>query len=126
VVAALLLAVPVSLAGCSSSPASPTDAPPSALSSSAAPGTLSGMARLYGGPVDPATGKQALNGEPSPRTKVTVRKGNATVATTTTDSLGRFSFTLAPGAYVLVCGSEVPFALATGQALNLDCPMQVP
>ncbi len=32
----------------------------------------------------------------------------------------------APGASVLTCGGEVPFAVAAGQALNLDCPVPVP
>ena len=99
---ACLTAVMISLASCS-----------------AQEGTLSGQVKMYGGPAS-QDGKQALNGRPGPGWRVTVSSGSHVVATTTSDSSGRFTFHLTPGTYTL-CGNPRPVTVVTGVQTTADC-----
>ncbi len=54
-------------------------------------GTVTGVVKMYGGPMDATTGKQALNGSPGPHWTVHIRSGSEVAATATSDSAGRFT-----------------------------------
>lgn len=95
-------------------------------SSSATTGTLTGLVRMYGGPMNPQTGKQALNGSPGPNWTVKVLSGARTVAEAKSDAAGKFRFTLAPGRYTLACGQEPGVIVVAGQTASVDCDVPVP
>ena len=97
-----------------------------ASSSAAATGTLTGLVRMYGGPMNPQTGKQALNGSPGPDWTVKVRSGAQTVAETTSDAAGTFRLTLAPGSYTLACGQEPGVTVVAGHTVSVACDVSVP
>ncbi len=101
----------------SGTPASPT---------TASTGTLTGLVRMYGGPMNPQTGKQALNGSPGPDWTVKVLSGAQTVAEARSDAAGKFRFTLAPGRYTLACGQEPGVTVVVGQTVSVDCDVPVP
>jgi len=98
-------------------PASPT---------AATTGTLTGLVRMYGGPMNPQTGKQALNGSPGPDWTVRVLSGSQTVAEAKSDAAGKFRFSLAPGRYTLACGQEPSVIVVAGQTVSVDCDVPVP
>ena len=110
------------LGGCSNASSSDSQS----VASARATGTLTGTVRLYGGPPNPATGRQALNGEPSANQLVSVLSGSQVVARVTSDSSGRFSVALHPGAYTLGCSGTNSVFITAGQTVNLDCMMDVP
>jgi hypothetical protein len=89
-------------------------------------GTLTGLVRMYGGPMNPQTGKQALNGSPGRDWPVTVLSGGQTVAETTSDADGTFRLTLAPGRYTLACGQEPGVTVVAGHTVSVDCDVPVP
>lgn len=97
-----------------------------ATSTAATTGTLTGLVRMYGGPLNPQTGTQALNGSPGPDWTVTVLSGSQTVAETKSDAAGRFRFTLAPGRYTLACGQEPGVTVVAGQTVSVNCDVPVP
>jgi hypothetical protein len=99
-------------------PASATDA--------VTTGTLTGLVRMYGGTIDPQTGKQALNGSPGPEWTVKVLSGPQTVAEGKSDAAGRFRFDLAPGRYTLACGQEPRVVVVAGQTVSVECGVPVP
>ena len=98
----------------------------SASSTAATTGTLSGLVRMYGGPMNPQTGKQALNGSPGPDWTVKVLSGSQTVAEAKSDAAGKFRFSLAPGRYTLACGQEPSVVVVAGQTVSVDCDVPVP
>jgi hypothetical protein len=115
-------------ASSTAAPASSTAAP--ASSTAATTGTLTGLVRMYGGPMNPQTGKQALNGSPGPDWMVKVLSGSRTVAEAKSDAAGKFRFSLAPGRYTLACGQgqgqEPSVVVVAGQTVSIDCDVPVP
>jgi hypothetical protein len=99
---------------------------PSHTATAATTGRLTGNVLMYGGPLNPRTGKQALNGTPGPDWTVTVRSGSRLVAKTTSDSTGHFCFVLIPGTYTLGCGPPQRVVLRVGTSASADCPVPVP
>jgi hypothetical protein len=89
-------------------------------------GTLTGLVWMYGGPMNPQTGKQALNGSPGPDWTVKVLSGAQTVAEAKSDRAGKFRFSLAPGRYTLACGHEPSVTVVAGQTVSVDCDVPVP
>ena len=112
------------LTACSQQSPSTSGVP--ASSTAATTGTLSGLVRMYGGPMNPQTGKQALNGSPGPNWTVKVLSGARTVAEAKSDAAGKFRFTLAPGRYTLACGQEPGVIVVAGQTASVDCDVPVP
>ncbi|MFN8148735.1 MAG: carboxypeptidase-like regulatory domain-containing protein [Candidatus Nanopelagicales bacterium] len=112
------------LTACSQQGGSTSAVPLSGTASSV--GTLTGLVRMYGGPMNPQTGKQALNGSPGPDWRVKVMSGAQTVAEATSDAAGRFRFSLAPGLYTLACGQEPSVTVVAGQTVSVDCDVPVP
>jgi hypothetical protein len=115
----------LSLAACSHQ-SGPTGATPASASSAATTGTLTGLVRMYGGPMDAQTGKQALNGSPGPDWTVKVLSGAQTVAEGKSDAAGKFRFTLAPGRYSLACGQGPTVVVVAGQTVSVECDVPVP
>lgn len=89
-------------------------------------GTLTGEVKMYGGPMDATTGKQALNGSPGPHWTVHVRSGSQEVATATSDSSGRFTVQLPAGSYELDCLDPMPVPILAGRTTTHDCAVAVP
>lgn len=90
--------------------------------------TVTGVVRLYGGPLVIRNGKpaMALDGEPAGGQTVTARRGASEVRRTTTDSHGRFVLRLTPGNWALqACGPVVrvtPATTARPVTLRCDVP----
>lgn len=125
--AALLM---LALAACGS-PAASGAASVTSTTSTATPtapttGTLTGVVRLYGGPLNPMTQKMALNGAPGPDWAVAVMSGSRTVARTTSDARGRFRFVLPPGRYTLACGQSPAVVVTAGRTASTYCDVPVP
>ena len=108
------------------SPTSGSSAGVTPPSTAATTGTLAGLVRMYGGPMNPQTGKQSLNGSPGPDWTVTVQSGAQTVAEARSDAAGTFRVTLAPGRYTLACGQEPGVIVVAGQTASVDCDVPVP
>ena len=121
---AAAIALILSLTACSH-PGGPTGTTPAAATDAATNGTLTGLVRLYGGPMD-QTGKQALNGSPGADWTVKVLSGSQTVAEGKSDAAGKFRFNLAPGRYALACGGEPSVVVVAGQTVSVDCDVPVP
>jgi hypothetical protein len=121
---AAAIALTFSLAACSPHGGSTSVTP--ASSTEAATGTLTGLVRMYGGPMNPQTGKQALNGSPGPDWTVKVMSGGQIVAEGKSNAAGRFRFSLAPGRYTLACGQAPSVFVAAGQTVSVDCDVPVP
>lgn len=88
-------------------------------------GAVSGVVHVYGGPSDPATGKPANTGQPTPGQEVLVvdSKGSQTIATS--DPSGRYQLSLPPGDYWLMCGSSPTFTVRSGATTTIDCELAV-
>ena len=112
------------LTACSPTSGSSSGTP--ASSTAATTGTLTGVVRMYGGPMNPQTGKQSLNGSPGPDWTVTVQSGAQTVAEARSDAAGTFRVTLAPGRYTLACGQEPIVTVVAGHTVSVDCDVPVP
>jgi hypothetical protein len=80
---------------------------------------------MWGGPVNPATKKPAMNGQAVPSYVVPVLSGATTVASGISDDAGRFRIALAPGHYVLGCSPSTPFTIVAGATVTLDCDVVV-
>ena len=78
--------------------------------------------------MNPATGKQALDGSPAAHWTVHVRSGahQVTTTTTTSDSAGRFTVPLPAGTYELDCLDSAPIPVLRGQTTTHDCAVAVP
>jgi hypothetical protein len=121
---AAAISLVLSLAACSqqSGPSSGTPA----ASTAATTGAVAGVVRMYGGPMNPQTGKQALKGSPGPDWTVKVLSGGHAVAETKSNAAGKFRFDLAPGRYTLACGREPSVVVVAGQTVSVDCDVPVP
>ena len=113
----------VMLTGCSSTPG---PAQTHAVSSTPVSGTLTGTVRVYGGPMNPATGKQAANGRPGQDWQVKVLSGTQVVATQSSDAQGRFAIKLTPGNYTLNCSGSTPVTIKAGTRVVVECNVDVP
>ena len=109
--------------GSSLTPAASTGASKAEVSLS---GTVTGEVKMYGGPMDAATGRQALNGSPGLHWTVHIRSGSQVVATATSDSAGRFTVQLPAGTYELDCLDPMPVAVLAGRTTTHDCAVAVP
>ena len=114
----------LALTACSQQSPSTSGVP--ASSTAATTGTLTGLVRMYGGPMNPQTGKQALNGSPGPDWTVKVLSGTQTVAEAKSDAAGKYRFSLAPGRYTVACGQEPSVVVVAGQTVSVDCDVPVP
>ena len=114
----------LSLTACSQQNGSTGGTP--ASSAMASTGTLTGLVRMYGGPANLQTGKQALNGSPGPDWTVKVLSGSQTVAEGKSDAAGKFRFSLAPGRYTLACGQEPSVVVVAGETVSVYCDVPVP
>ena len=108
-VPALLSMVCILVAGCAATPH----------------GEVTGIARAYGGPLDPTTSTSVQTGQPAPAHDVTFvdDKGNRTTATS--DAEGRFSVSLSPAKYTLLCGSHPQIEITAGSVATVDCEYSV-
>jgi hypothetical protein len=88
-------------------------------------GEISGVARLYGGPMK-LNGKMALDGSPGSDIHVTVHKSGETVATAVTGSDGTFTFSLPPGHYVVDGCVSFDVVVHDGQTTSHDLTCPVP
>ncbi len=122
---AAAVALGLGLAACSRQ-SGPSSVTPASSAAAATTGTLTGVVRMYGGPMDARTGKQALNGSPGPDWTVGVLSGGRTVAEGRSDAAGRFLFRLAPGRYTLACGQEPSVVVLAGQTVSVYCDVPVP
>jgi len=120
----LAIALAIALAGCS--PAGSVPRSTSGATEPARTGTLSGIVRLWGGPLNPQTMKQALNGAPGPGWTVTVRQAGRRVASATSDPHGRFRVRLAPGTYTLDCSALRAVRVWPGTTTAVVCNVPVP
>jgi hypothetical protein len=125
----LALAVTLgALAGCASRS---TDASNSAsdlsgvvASTAPADGTVTGVARMYGGPMMP-DGKMADDGNPGSGVTLTATQNGRPVASMVTGSDGGYRFTLAPGSYVVTGCADATIVVVAGQVDHQDigCPI---
>ena len=100
---------------------------PSSPANSTSMGRLEGRVLLNGGPLNPDTGNQALDGSPATAHTVTIsseQTGARYVAMS--DVTGRFSVRLPAGVYVLDCESEPRVEVEPGAVISQDCAIPVP
>ena len=112
--------------GATASTAGAVATAPSSSPAVAPTGAIAGTTRLWGGPVNPATKKSAMNGQAVPGYVVPVLSGTTTVASGISDEAGRFRIALAPGHYVLGCSPSTRFTIVAGATVTLDCQINVP
>ena len=109
--------------GSTLTPAASTSA---STATSSRSGTLRGEVKMYGGPMDATTGKQALNGSLGPNWTVHIRSGFQEVATATSDWAVRFTAQLPAGTYELDCLDPMPVLITAGHTTTHDCAVAVP
>jgi hypothetical protein len=93
--------------------------------STIAKGQLSGVARLYGGPIRP-DGTMGLDGDPGQDVHVTVSAGGKAVATLVTGVDGTFTFDLPPGRYVVKGCTQFHIVIEAGRTTTHDLTCPVP
>ncbi len=127
----------VAAAGCSSglSPAhsTATDSPGQSVSArattpAAEDATLTGTLREYGGPMDPRTNKQTLNGVPMPDVAVTAAGSDGIRTVVRTNHNGEFALKLAAGRYTLsaTCSVITTVVVRPGTTVHHDMICSVP
>jgi hypothetical protein len=86
--------------------------------------TLTGIARMYGGPATSA-GSMALNGDPGQGIAVAATQDGRIVASMVTGADGRFTLTLAPGTYLLTGCAETTVVVGPAPVTmhDVDCPV---
>lgn len=100
---------------------------PSSLAGSTTVGRLEGRLLMNGGPLNPETGEQALNGSPAAAYTVTiVNERTAAKYLVMSDAAGHFSVNLPAGTYVLDCASEEQIDVEAGVVTKAECPVPVP
>jgi hypothetical protein len=87
-------------------------------------GTVTGVARVYGGPPK-ANGQMAVDGSPGVGTTLTATQNGRPVASVVTGADGSYSFTLAPGSYVVTGCAYVTVVVVARQIVHQDigCPI---
>jgi hypothetical protein len=114
----------LSLAACSRSP-DPAPTTPASSTTSSATGVVTGTVQLFGGPLNPQTGQQSLNGSPGPHWKVTAFSGTKVVTTARSNAAGRFRFVLPPGLYTLGCGNHPTVIVTVGDTVTVNCRVPI-
>lgn len=97
------------------------------LADSKSLGRLEGRVLMNGGPLNPGTGEQALNGSPAAAHTVTiVSERTAVKYMVMSDAAGHFSVNLPSGTYLLDCASEPRVEVEPGAVASQDCAIPVP
>jgi len=98
-------------------------ASPSASRLSVVSGTVTGVARMYGGPL--LNGKMAEDGNPGPGITLTATQNGISVASVVTGADGGYRFTLTPGSYVVTGCADLTVVVLAGQVNHQDigCPI---
>ena len=96
-----------------------------AACSSGSTGVVSGVVHVHGGPSGPPTGQPVNTGQPTGGQEVVVVDQHQNRTTVTSDASGRYSLSLPPGRYTLMCGSMPQFTVTVGQTVILDCDLAV-
>ena len=100
---------------------------PAPSSDSASTGTLEGQVLMYGGPLNPDTGQQALSGSPAASYRVTVvNQQTGAEYMATSDTAGRFSIDLPAGSYLLKCEDNTQVRVVASAIVRADCHLPVP
>jgi ABC-type transport system substrate-binding protein len=91
-------------------------------------GAVTGSVRVYGGPLNPTTRKQALNGDPLPHALVTATGSAGGRHVARTDKRGGFILRLAAGRYTLSsdCAGVAVVVVRAGATLHQDIVCSVP
>ena len=114
------------LAACSSSPVASPAAAGSPSSSAPSTGSLTGIVRIYGGPINPTTKQGSGTGQPMPSYVVKLLRSGSVVATAMSDPSGRYTFLhVQPGAYSLACQGPQKFTVQAGATSTVDCSVVV-
>ena len=95
------------------------------VSTAAADGTVTGVARLYGGP-PLLNGHMAADGNPYFGLPLTATQNGQPIASTVTGSDGGYRFTLAPGSYVITGCADAAVVVVAGQIARQDITCPVP
>jgi hypothetical protein len=88
-------------------------------------GTVTGVAREYGGPMM-SNGQMAANGNPWSGLTLTATQNGQVVASVVTGADGGYTFTLKPGTYVVKGCADATIVVAAGQAVHQDISCPVP
>ncbi|HEY5050651.1 MAG TPA: hypothetical protein VII50_07095 [Acidothermaceae bacterium] len=86
-------------------------------------GTVTGVARMYGGPL--VHGKMADDGNPGPGITLTATHNGRPVASVVTGADGSYRFTLAAGSYVVTGCAGITVVVTAGHIDQQDigCPI---
>jgi len=131
-----VIAIPFAVAGCASqgsgagaSVSSLSGVHVSQVASSSASGmgvgTITGVARTYGGPMM-SNGQMADNGNPWSGLTLTATQNGRVIASVVTGSDGSYRFALPPGTYVVKGCADATIAVAAGQVVHQDISCPVP
>jgi hypothetical protein len=87
-------------------------------------GTVTGVARAYGGPLM-SNGQMADDGSPWSGLTLTATENGQSVASVVTGTDGSYTFTLAPGSYVVTGCADLAVVVVAGQIDHQDigCPI---
>jgi hypothetical protein len=88
-------------------------------------GNITGVVRMYGGPLMP-NGQMAANGEPGSGITVTATRNGKTIASMITGPAGSYSFGLPPGTYVVKGCNEATVVVVAGRMVHQDLRCDVP
>ena len=88
-------------------------------------GTVTGVARVYGGPAK-ANGQMAVDGDPGVGTTLTATQNGRPEASVVTGADGSFLFTLAPGSYVVTGCADATVVVVAGQVDHQDISCPIP
>jgi hypothetical protein len=93
-----------------------------------ATGTISGRLGIFGGPLDPKTGRMAADNAPGQDTAISVRGPDGRVVTTMTHADGRYSLDVPAGRYTLTpaCGVATVAVVVSGHGTVADLRCDVP
>jgi hypothetical protein len=113
-----------SASGLSGVKISPVASPSASALSVGTVGTVTGVARMDGGPMMP-DGKMADDGNPGSGITLTATQNGRPLASMVTGSDGRYRFTLAPGSYVVTGCADATIVVVAGQVDHQDigCPI---
>jgi hypothetical protein len=111
--------------GASASDLSGVHVSPVASSSASGLGTITGVARTYGGPMM-SNGQIADNGNPWSGVTLTAIQNGRVVSSVVTGSDGGYRFTLQPGTYVVKGCADATIVVAAGQVVHQDISCPVP
>ena len=90
-----------------------------------ATGTVTGVAREWGGPLLP-NGHMAAEGTPVLGLTLVATQNDRPIATTVTGSDGGFRFTLTPGSYVVTGCADLTVVVLAGQVNHQDISCPIP